>query len=392
MAEPKASPSQTNPSEAADAAARVKDLCDEIQRIYESDGRYAKITVHRHWSKHNPTIAGEIARPAAFRWYLERELAFLAAQGARIEVEPSRRRISLGSPELLQKIDESSLDLTRKKLFLFGPERVDLSVERLEHYTATKAHHFQRFILLTNYQMHMESFAKRYPECIRPERAASQMPAYHHVLPGNSGFSIVNIGVGPSNAKNFTDHVAVLRPDAMLMIGHCAGVRNHQEIGDFVLASGYMRADRILDDALPLGVPVTPNFLLNKHLAHVLDERKHTYRIGTVYTTVDRNWELFLRTSLPDLQVSRGIAVDMESATVAANGFRYRIPNATLLCVSDKPLHGQPKLPGEARRFYQESKDQHLAIAIDALESALNEFPDGFPNTELRAHDEPLIG
>ena len=371
--------------------ARVKDLCDEVERIYESCDRYPKITVTRPWSKHNPTISGEIARPRAIRWYLERELLALAGKGARIEVDQSRQRISLSAPELLQKIDESFFDPTRKKLFLFGPERVDLSIERLEHYTSTQAHHFQRFVLLTNYQMHVEAFAGRYPDCIQPARQGAQMPAYHHVLPDNGGVSIVNIGVGPSNAKNLTDHVAVLRPDAMLMIGHCAGVRNHQEIGDFVLASGYMRADRILDEALPLSVPVAPNFLLNQRLARVLGERRQRYRIGTVYTTVDRNWELALRESLADLRSSRSIAVDMESATVAANGFRYRVPNATLLCVSDKPLHGQPKLPGAAKQFYEESKNQHLAIAIDALETARNDFPGGFPNTELRAPDEPLI-
>ncbi len=381
-------PDNTPDSELID---RIRKLCDQIERIYDSDGCYPKVTVTRHWSKHNPTISGEIARPAAFRWYLQRELLRLARQGAQIEVEPSRRRISLDSPELLHKIDESFFDLTRKKLFLFGPERVDLSVARLQHYTATQARHFQRFILLTNYQMHMEVFAELYPDSIQPSRPGAQMPAYHHVLPDNGGFSIINIGVGPSNAKNFTDHIAVLRPDAMLMIGHCAGVRNHQDIGDFVLASGYMRADRILDQALPLSVPVAPNFLLNKHLAGVLDERKQRYRLGTVYTTLDRNWELSIRASAADLSSSRSIAVDMESATVAANGFRYRVPNATLLCVSDKPLHGKPKLPGKAKQFYEESKSRHVAIAIEALERARAEFPSGFPNTELRAPDEPLI-
>ena len=378
-------------SKSSEQVEQIRNLCDEIERIYESGEHYPKITVTRQWSKHNPTISGEIARPMAFRWYLERELAALARKGAKIKVEQSRRQISLSSPELLQKIDESSFDLTRKKLFLFGPERVDLSVERLEHYTSTKAHHFQRLILLTNYQMHMEVFARLYPDCVKPARQGVQMPAYHYTRPDNRGLSIVNIGVGPSNAKNFTDHVAVLRPDAMLMIGHCAGVRNHQEIGDFVLASGYMRADRILDKTLPLSVPVAPNFLLNKHLARVLDERGQRYRIGTVYTTVDRNWELFLGESLADLRSSRSIAVDMESATVAANGFRYRVPNATLLCVSDKPLHGQPKLPSDAKRFYEESKNQHLAMAIDALENARSDFPDGFPNADLRSPDEPLI-
>ena len=370
--------------------ARIARLCDGLEKIYQRNC-YPEITVTRHWSEHNPTISGEIARPAAYRWYLQRELLKLARQGARIDVKPSRERIDLASPDLLQKIDESSLDITRKKLFLFGPERVDLSVERLEHYTGTNANDFQRFILLTNYEMHIEAFAETYPRCLKPSHSTVQMPAYHHSLEDNAGLSIVNIGVGPSNAKNLTDHVAVLRPDAMLMIGHCAGVRNNQEIGDFVLASGYMRADRLLDGALPPSVPVAPNFLLNRYLARVLDERKIPYRVGTVYTTADRNWELSLRTSLGDLKSSRSIAVDMESGTVAANGFRYRVPNATLLCVSDKPLHGKPKLPGEAKKFYEESKSQHLSVAVAALKLARQDFPQGFPNTELRAPDEPLI-
>jgi AMP nucleosidase len=175
------------------------------------------------------------------------------------------------------------------------------------------------------------------------------------------------------------------------MIGHCAGVRNHQEIGDFVLASGYLRADRILDEALPLGVPVAPNFLLNRFLAQQLDQRHLPYRLGTVYTTLDRNWELSLGGSLQELQTSRAVAVDMESATVAANGFRFRIPHATLLCVSDKPLHGAPKLPSKAREFYEQSKRQHMAVALAALEHVRSDFFDGLPNADLRALDEPLI-
>jgi AMP nucleosidase len=316
----------------------------------------------------------------------------LALQKAEIEIEPSRARIDLNSPSLLQKIDESDFDITRKKLFLFGPERVELSLQRLEHYTGTQAEDFQRYVLLTNYQMHMDVFETVYPDCVKPSRSGVQMPAYHHKTEDSDGVSIVNIGVGPSNAKNCTDHIAVLRPDAMLMVGHCAGVRNRQDIGDFVLASGYMRGDRLLDDILPPAVPIAPSFLLNRYLAKLLEERDLPYRIGAVYTTVDRNWELALRGTLDDLQVSRSIAVDMESATVAANGFRYRIPTATLLCISDKPLHGKPKLPAEAKTFYQETKRQHISVATAAMELAKQEFPDGLPNSDIRAPDEPLMG
>lgn len=381
---------EPNPEPTDDLIAKIEAACDLMEDIYKK-GRYARVTVLRGWSKHNPTISGKIAKPSAYRWYLRRELMRLAMKGAMIEIEAGQQRVDLNSPDLLKFIDETDFDHTRKKVFLFGPERAELSIERLEHYTGTEAVHFQRYVLLTNYQMHMDAFKEMFPS--RVESSGSvQMPTYHQVTEHNDGVSIVNIGVGPSNAKNFTDHLAVLRPDAMIMVGHCAGIRNHQEIGDFVLASGYMRADHVLDKALPRSVPLAPSFLLNRYLAKVLDDRSLPYRYGTVYTTADRNWELAMSGTLEDLKSSRSTAVDMESATVAANGFRYRVPSATLLCVSDKPLHGKPKLPDSAKEFYSETKLQHLQVACDALALARSEFPHGLPNSEIRSMDEPLLG
>lgn len=370
---------------------QIESACQRMEQDF-AEGFYSKITVHRHWSKHNPDISGKIARPSAFRWYLRRELCRLAKRGAQITVARSRPRVDLNSPTLLEQIDETDFDLTRKKVFLFGPERAELSIERLEHYTGTRAEDFQRYVLLTNYQMHMNAFRDQFPDAVQSARDGVQMPAMHEVQTDNRGISIVNIGVGPSNAKNLTDHLAVLRPDAMLMVGHCAGVRNHQEIGDFVLASGYMRGDHLLDEALPPAVPITPSFLINRYLAKKLEDSGLPYRIGAVYTTGDRNWELALRRTMIDLRASRSIAVDMESATVATNGFRYRIPNATLLCVSDKPLHGQPKLTSEAQLFYEGTKKQHIAIATAAMENIKQEHPDGLPNSDIRAPEEPLLG
>ena len=371
--------------------AAIDEACNHMEKHY-AEGRYSKVTVHRHWSKHNPIISGKIARPTAYRWYLRRELLKLAQRGAEIEITPSQMRIDLQSPSLLAAIDESNFDQTLKKVFLFGPERVELSLERLEHYTGTRAEDFQRYVLLTNYQMHMDAFRLLHPNAIASVRSDVQMPTLHSPEADNNGVTIVNIGVGPSNAKNFTDHLAVLRPDAMLMVGHCAGIRNHQEIGDFVLATSYMRDDLVLDDALPRSVPVTPSFLLNRNLARVLEERCLPYRMGVVYTTADRNWELIISRKMSDLKASRSIGVDMESATVAANGFRYRIPSASLLCISDKPLHGSPKLPKSANTFYQSTKGQHLQIAEEAIQLTRAAYPEGLPTTDLRAMDEPLLG
>jgi len=369
---------------------RIDSALLRMNEIY-AGGHYPRVTVVRSWSSHNPAISGEVARPSSARWYLFRELKRLVSRGATVRIEASRPIVTLTDVTLLERLDEHDWDLTRKKLFLFPPERVELSFERLEHYTGTKAAEFQRYVLLTNYDMHMEAFVEEFPNCVQA-KGTVQMPACHHVLDENLGVSIVNIGVGPSNAKNFTDHLAVLRPDAMIMVGHCGGIRNHQNIGDYVLASGYMRADKVLDDLLPLGVPIAPSFLLNTYLSQALEDEQLKYRLGTVYTTADRNWELALRRTHNDLQVSRSVAIDMESATVAANGFRYRIPNATLLCVSDKPLHGRPKLRGKAAEFYRETKQKHLSVAIRAMSLAKKDWPWGLPTASIRALDEPLLG
>ena len=139
-------------------------------------------------------------------------------------------------------------------------------------------------------------------------------------------------------------------------------------------------------------MPVAPNHRLNSFLLEALEATGAEYRIGTVHTTDNRNWELNQRLTLAAMQSSRSVAVDMESATIAANGFRYRIPNATLLCVSDKPLHGSPKLSADAQTFYEKSKREHLGIALAALDRVRREHPGGLPGQEIRSVDEPLFG
>lgn len=366
-------------------------ICDELEAIYEQ-GDYPALRVSRPWSDHNRVISGELARPAAWRWYLVREIERLVAAGAEVSAVASRPRLQLHDIELFARTDESDWDLKRKKLFLFPPERMELSLDRLAHYTGTSAEDFQRYVLFTNYHMHVEAFRELFPQCVVPNRPDVQMPAYHHRLDGHGGVTLVNIGVGPSNAKTISDHVAVLRPDLMMMIGHCGGLRNHQAIGDFVLATAYLRSDQVLDDVLPRYVPVTSNFQLNQLLHEQLVRRDLPFRLGTVFTTSNRNWEFNQRTALAEIGSARTVAVDMESATVAANGFRYRVPSSTLLVVSDKPLHGQPKLYGAAREFYESSKRRHVEVAIAAVDEVRLRYPDGLPNADLRSTDEPLIG
>jgi AMP nucleosidase len=372
-------------------AAEIARLCDAMEAA-DAAGRYPQLTVERPWSVHNPVLEGEFAAPGAIRWYLERELGRLAAHGARISVRPGREAVGLHDPELGPAVDETRRDLRRKKLFLFAPERMALSIDRLRHYTGTEPGSFQRYVLLTNYAWHVEEFRAALPDCTGPDSGGRQMPAWHYARPGRAGVTMINIGVGPSNAKTITDHLAVLRPDLVLMIGHCAGLRNHQDIGDLVLATGYLRDDRVLDEMLPLSVPVVPNHTLNALLLSELTARGLPSRMGIVFTTVNRNWELQLATVEERLRASRAVAVDMESATVAANGFRYRIPAATLLAVSDKPLHAAPKLSADAQGFYAASRRQHVEIAISVADKVRKLYPGGLPTADLRSPDEPLLG
>jgi AMP nucleosidase len=382
---------------ASEHAAAIEELCAAMDAA-DKAGCYPQLTVERPWSIHNPVLTGEFASPGAIGWYLRRELARLAAAGARIAVGPGRPALDLHDPALIAAVDETEWDIRRKKLFLFAPERMALSIDRLQHYTGTAAESFQRYVLLTNYAWHTEEFRAMFPDCTGPDRYEGrqyQMPAWHHVQPDRAGLTMINIGVGPANAKTITDHLAVLRPDLVLMIGHCAGLRNHQEIGDLVLATAYLRDDRVLDDVLPLNIPVVSNHTLNTLLLEELDVRGMggaRTRVGIVYSTGNRNWELQMVSVAERLRSSRAVAVDMESATVAANGFRYRIPTATLLAVSDKPLHGQPKLSVEAQAFYADSRKQHVAIAVATAEKVRLRYPGGLPTADLRSADEPLLG
>ncbi len=317
----------------------------------------------------------------------------------------------------------------RQPLALFTAARVDLSLHRLKHYTATSAEHFQDFVLFTNYQFYVDEFVRLGQDLMRAEDPRGyvafvepgnvitprfdadpasfvqgarpprlpQMPAYHLKRADGSGITVINIGVGPSNAKTITDHVAVLRPHAWMMLGHCAGLRDTQKLGDYVLAHAYVREDHVLDEALPTWVPLPALAEVQQALENAVAEvsgmsgyaLKALMRTGTVATVDDRNWELKEQRELvARFNLSRAIALDMESATIAANGYRFRVPYGTLLCVSDKPMHGHLKLPGMADRFYRASVDQHLKIGVRAMEMLRDGGLEQLHSRKLRSFSE----
>ncbi len=401
------------------------------------------------------SYATTVTRPDLFRYYLRQQIGLLLHNhGVPVIIAPSNTPIPLhfamaGRGDV-QLPDNGDLALSLRDLFdvpdlattnddivngerthdangarplsLFSAQRVDYSLARLAHYTATAPEHFQNHILFTNYQFYVdefEAFARaqlRDPDSgytafvapggveitdpdapIPPLARLPQMPTYHLKRAKSAGITLVNIGVGPSNAKTATDHIAVLRPHAWLMVGHCAGLRNSQALGDFVLAHAYLREDNVLDADLPIWVPIPAlaeiQIALQDAVAQVTQLEgfalKQIMRTGTVATIDNRNWELRDQSGpVRRLSQSRAVALDMESATIAANGFRFRVPYGTLLCVSDKPLHGELKLPGMASSFYKTQVARHLQIGIRAME-LLRDMPlEKIHSRKLRSFSE----
>ncbi|MDB5416748.1 MAG: amn [Phenylobacterium sp.] len=397
-----------------------------------------------------------VTRPDLFRAYLTEQLSLLLQDfDITLEVARSTQEIPFpyvldGSPELALA-EHGSAEIARyfpttelahigdeiadgfwqgpqnapRPLALFDGLRTDFSLARLAHYTGTPAEHVQQYVLFTNYHRYVDEFvrwacAQLKPggpyqalsaagqvlvtaDTPNPETTVAaapwrkhQMPAYHLLAEGRAGVTLVNIGVGPSNAKTICDHLAVLRPQAWLMIGHCGGLRGSQTIGDYVLAHAYLRDDHVLDGVLPPEIPIPPiaevQVALNRAAEIVTGEAgeilKRRLRTGTVITTDDRNWELRYSKSALRFNQSRAVAIDMESATIAAQGYRFRVPYGTLLCVSDKPLHGEIKLPGQANAFYERAIGQHLQIGIATMD-LLRQEGSRLHSRKLRSFDEP---
>jgi AMP nucleosidase len=368
--------------------------------------------------------------PVHFAYRRDTNIAAALSAGAKPAIERPLRDV-FDTPDLAAMDDaiaNGTLHLppgAPEPLALFRAARIDYSLHRLYHYTGTDPEHFQNFVIFTNYQFYVDAFSRFGHERMTSGHSGSdafvepgnvmtrnvrfgggtsgvaavrmpQMPAFHLVEPGDRGITMVNIGTGPSNARNITDHVAVLRPHAWLMLGHCAGLRNTQKLGDYVLAHGYMREDHVLDQELPLWAPVPALAEMQVALEQAVGEvtglkgfeLKRVMRTGTVASVDNRNWEIGDPGIIRRLSQSRAIALDMESAAIAANGFRFRVPYGTLLCVSDKPLHGEIKLAGMAGEFYRQRVSQHLEIGLKALEKLKAQEWERLHSRKLRSFAE----
>jgi len=324
--------------------------------------------------------------------------------------------------KLFSPIDVRQIELIQEPtednplLSYFSGPRIDYSLCQFEHHTGTKLADCQRYVCLVNYQMFERIFrriaaqqCKENPDFKFVEAEVSltgddedgvtrpQMPAFHWTRPDGNGVTLINIGVGPSNAKTIVDNIAVIRPHLVLMVGHCAGLRITQSPGRVIIGEAFIRNDGLMDHLFDERQQVLSQGAVIKTLKDSVaaENGKDDYHAfgeaGVVISTADRHWEI--DSQLRELVMSsRALALDMESATVATTSLSYRIPFGALLIVTDIPTFGVVKLRGKAQEIYRDSVERHMRIALRAIDTLRQGGNESTQSRNLRGPlDPPML-
>ncbi|MFA6401653.1 MAG: AMP nucleosidase [Salinivirgaceae bacterium] len=230
----------------------------------------------------------------------------------------------------------------------------------LPRYTGMALEDFGKHILLTNFQLYVDMFAKHFNVPVIGEQ--QNMPNA-----SANGITIINFGMGSPNAATVMDLLTAISPKAVLFIGKCGGLKSKNKLGDFILPIAAIRSDGTSNDYLPPEIPALPAFNLQRAVSSAIRDAGLDYYTGTVFTTNRRVWEYDERFK-KYLQKTRSMAIDMETATIFIVGFANQIPTGALLLVSDQPMISTGVKTAESDKKVTDSfVSNHLQIAISAL-------------------------
>jgi len=235
----------------------------------------------------------------------------------------------------------------------------------LTRYTGVPLENFGQYILLTNFQHYVNLFA----EIMEVEIQGLDKPMSSATA---DNITIINFGIGSPNTALIMDLLSAIKPEAVLFLGKCGGLKKRNKIGDFILPIGAIRGDGTSDDYFPKEVPAMPSFALQRAISSTIKDKRLNYWTGTVYTTNRRVWEHdeAFKTYLASL---RAYAIDMETATLFIVGFHNKIPTGALLLVTDQPMipegvKTQAKDKVNSRLFDK----RHVEVGIDSLQQLIN--------------------
>lgn len=230
----------------------------------------------------------------------------------------------------------------------------------LPRYTGRKLSEFGKYILLTNFQLYVELFAKWHKVPIlgkdKPMTSATA-----------DDITIINFGMGSPNAATIMDLLSAISPKAVLFLGKCGGIKRKNKLGDLILPIAAIRSEGTSNDYLPPEIPALPAFSLQRAVSSAIRDHKRDYWTGVVFTTNKRVWEHDERFK-KYLEKTRAMAIDMETATIFVVGFANGIPSGALLLVSDQPMISTGIKTAESdKKVTEKFVNDHLKIGIDAL-------------------------
>lgn len=263
------------------------------------------------------------------------------------------------------KQSQSSNDFTRSNIF--KPDKtpfktkLDIAKDWLPRYTGTEVNEFGDYMLLTNFDNYINSFARQF-NC---EIKGLGMPM--QTATNSNGLTIINFGMGSANAATIMDLLVARSPKGVLFLGKCGGLKRSTEIGHFILPIAAIRGEGTSDDYMPREVPALPSFKLHKFVSEKLISHNIEYRTGVIYTTNRRVWEwdTSFKSYLKKLST---IGIDMETATLFIVGLVNQIPRGALLLVSDMPMVPEGVKTTESDRMVTvRFSELHLQLGIEAM-------------------------
>ncbi len=239
--------------------------------------------------------------------------------------------------------------------------KLDIAKNWLPRYTGTKIDQFGDYMLLTNFNNYVESFAEIFNCDVKGIGKPMQTAT------NTAGLSIINFGIGSANAATIMDLLVARAPKGVLFLGKCGGLKHSTEIGHFILPTAAIRGEGTSDDYKPREVPALPSFKLHKFVSDKIVKRNLEYRTGVVYTTNRRVWE-WDNEFKQYLKRLSTIAIDMETATLFIVGLVNEIPRGALLLVSDVPMiPAGIKTEKSDKAVTEKYAELHLEIGIEAM-------------------------
>lgn len=274
----------------------------------------------------------------------------------------------------------------------------DNGLSRLAYYTGLKPEDIQETVLITNYDEFLYAFEDRareqngestfvIPDSFKEDDDESQIgmkkhpqfPAFSLKKPNRKGITVIRIGVGSSNAATLMTYLAPSRPSLVLMVGHCAAGRPYwqQPLDSYVLGRAYHRNSCPLAEPgvmlVPLDVKLPEIDEINRDIywsvgqEHGLEHSQIPTILtgGTIVQTSYRPWD-DLEGAWEVFSRHKPVGIEMETGTVVAAGYYYRIPYGVCHIVTDHPIEGRVKTRMEARR--DDRVRRHLNVVLRAVE------------------------